>query len=97
MIYVKGVLATTAAAAAIVMAAMWMSGESDRDETDMRPVLQEVAMAQTLHLQITVNGEAQQAWVRRPGQLRIAADPLAELLRFVLRQQIIDQFPDLLF
>ena len=71
MIYVKGFLATAAAAAAIVIAAMWMSGESERREADMRPVLQNVTMTQTLHLQLTVNGEVQKAWVRRPGQLRI--------------------------
>ena len=65
------ILATAAVVAAAVTGLMWNDDGADGQAVAFDRVLQTVADAQSLHLQITRDGKTSQAWVRKPGQLRI--------------------------
>jgi len=71
IIYTLRILATTAAAAAVVAALTVTRNGADQDTVAFDQVLRQVATAQTLHLEVTQDGQSGKAWVRRPGQMRM--------------------------
>ena len=71
MTYAIRLVASAAAAAAVFLGFTWNGDLPDRAEAGFDRVLHELASAETLHLQITQDGQSNDAWVRHPGLLRI--------------------------
>ncbi len=71
IVYTMRILATAAAAAAIVAVLTVTRNGADQDAVAFDQVLRKVAAARTLHLEVTRNGQSGKAWVRRPGQMRM--------------------------
>lgn len=69
IVYTLRILAT--AAAAVVAALTVTRNGTDQDVVAFDQVLRQVATAQTLHLEVTRDGQSGKAWVRRPGQMRM--------------------------
>lgn len=71
IVYAMRILATAAAAAAVVAALTVTRNGADQETVAFDQVLRQVATAQTLHLEVTQDGQSGRAWVRRPGQMRL--------------------------
>jgi predicted Zn-dependent protease len=68
-----GALAASVAAVLLVSAGLYWYLEAPDAEPAFGRVLDNVAKTQTIHFQVTRNGETFEAWAEKPGRLRLSA------------------------